>query len=290
MPYRYLSLRTRKDKRRALGAQQYNFMSIATTTGRIRQGGINCIFNEDRLTREQALELLSNDAKALFTDSKSIYETGNALSYQVNVQEFTFFAKEYKRRKLYKRILDRLKPACHLSFLAGLELQKADVPTPTPILAATMQSTDGLRQLLVTEFCENAMGLDQWVKENENAKRAAVLDELACLLADFHDKGFYSRHLRSANIMVAENDGERIYWFIDLDRMSKSSLLNASNYVSTVSRACFEFNEFLSPEERKNLLIDCFNSGLRSGIFTKPSQESNFVKRTTNQMKKRRGY
>ena len=265
-------------------------MAKASTIGKIRQDGINCIFNEDRLTREQAIELLSNNAESLFSDSKSIYETGNALSYQVNVSEFTFFAKEYKPRKLYKRILDAFKPACHYSFLAGLDLQEADLPTPTPILAAAMPSKSGTRQLLVTEFCENARGLDQWVKENDNAKRTVVLNELACLLADFHGKGFYSRHLRSANIMIAENEGERLYWFIDLDRMNKSSLLNAGNYVSTVSRACFEFNEYLSSEDRKNLLINCFNSGLRHGVFTKPSQEAAFVKRTRTQIKRRRGY
>ena len=265
-------------------------MTVQITTGKLREDGINCVFNEDRLTRKEVKALLADEAKTIFDDSELIYETGNARSFRINVDNYSYFTKEYKKRKLYKRLLDTFAPACNLSFSAGLKLLESSLPTPTPILAAALESESGIRQILVTEYCENAMGLDQWIKVNKGAKREAALSEIACLLADFHSKGFYSRHLRSANILLSEYDGERVYWFIDLDRMCKSPFHTASNFISTVSRASFEFNEFLSPEERNLFLRSCFNSGLRHSIFRKPSQEKKFIKKALSQVKRRRGY
>lgn len=265
-------------------------MTTQITTGKFCKNGVNCVFNEDRLTQKEVTDLLADEAKDIFDQKELIYETGNAKSYLVKVDGYSFFAKEYKKRKLYKRILDTFSPACNQSFSAGLKLLESHIPTPTPILAAALKDDEGTRQILVTEYCEHAVGLDTWIKEHKNAKRAAALNELSCLLSDFHDKGFYSRHLRSANILVSEHDGERVYWFIDLDRMSKSPFHNANNYMSTVSRASFEFNEHLTPEERHQYLSACFNAGLRHGIFKKPSYEETFIKKTVSQIKKRRGY
>ena len=79
-------------------------MITQITTGKLRENGVNCVFNEDRLTSKEVKALLADEAALIFQDSELIYETGNAKSYRIAVDGYQYFAKEYKKRKLYKRL------------------------------------------------------------------------------------------------------------------------------------------------------------------------------------------
>ncbi len=264
-------------------------MGIQTSVRKFDRDGVRCIYNADRVTEAQVADMLADGAAALLQNKSLICETRTANSYAVEVGMARYFTKIYKPGKLYRRVLEVVKPVSHNTFDAGLRMLKADLPTPTPILAVLMDHNGKSTNILVTDYCDDAVGLDKWVQNAKKGKRIAIMDEVAHLLADFHSKGFQSNHLRSANILVAEPDDEgRVYWFIDLDSLSAHRIFTSSVFVQTVSRACFEFYEFLSPEERKYLMRACFSAALKQNIYKKPSDEEGFMAAAQSQISRRK--
>lgn len=254
---------------------------------RHRTKAVAGIYNADQLTEAQVAELLAEDAALLFKDKELISETSNGRSFCVHAFDRDFFLKEFKPRKWYRRGWEFFFPACHNNFHAGVRLLRRQVPTPAPLISAVVQGRKRTRQLLVTEFCRDAVGLDEAMATYKNNRRARLSDEVAALLADFHCKGFYSRHLRSANILVREQGRGWDFWFVDLDRLGSNRLLNGNVFINTVSRASFEFFEQIKPDERQYLLRACFDAALKQNIFRKPSQQQWFVKQAVQQIGKR---
>jgi hypothetical protein len=113
------------------------------------------------------------------------------------------------------------------------------------------------------------------------------MEKAADLLAEFFQKGFYSGHLRSANILVSKENQGYCFWLIDLDRLGSSRFLPGSFFVNTVSRASFEFYEHLSPEERKCWITCCFNAGVKYHILNRFLDENNFSNKVVAQIIKR---
>ncbi len=255
---------------------------------RCRDKNYRCLYNADDITEVQVRELLADDGAALFADKKLITETSNGHSYRVSAGGRALFVKEYKPKKLHRRVMERFRPACYASFDAGVRMLKAELPTPCPVLAVVMTTGNLRRQLLVTHFCEKASGLDTLLVSSKNPRRTAIMDQLAVLLADFHCKGFYSRHLRSANILININTkGLLQFWFVDLDRMSRNHYMSSKVFIGTVSRACFEFYAEIKPDERQYLLRSCFDAALKQNIFRRPSQQRWFIENAISQVGKR---
>ena len=254
----------------------------------INDPGMNCLVNTDRFSAEEACHLLADGAAGLFADATEIFRSRNAISYQVTCGDTRFFAKEITHRRSYRNLIDRFTcPTSFKNFWAGANLLEADLPTPMPAIATLIRTDDGPRQFLVTDFCEDAVGLDAMVRQTSGAQRYLILTEVADLLADFHHRGFYSRHLRSANILVRPGK-TRQYWFIDLDRMMNHRWLFYDVFASTVSRAAFEFYEDLTHEERHQFLSACFNAALKHNIYHRPSLEKGFKDSVIKMVKARR--
>jgi hypothetical protein len=254
----------------------------------IRQSGLNCLVNTDRFTPDEACQLLADGASRLFADATEIFRSRNAVSYRVTCGDTTYFAKEITHLRTYRQWVDRFAcPTSFRTFWAGLKLIDADLPTPTPIIATQLRTDSGPRQFLVTDYCHQAVGLDVMVRQSRSADRFAILTDLANLLADFHRRGFYSRHLRSANILVQPGP-PRTFWFIDLDRMMGHRWLFYDVYASTVSRAAFEFYEDLTQAERHHLLAACFDAALKHNIYHRPSLQKSFKESVIKMVKARR--
>ncbi|RMD74113.1 MAG: hypothetical protein D6820_17400 [Lentisphaerae bacterium] len=267
-------------------------MSCTINIAKVRTtGGLKVLYNADHFQQDHLLELLGEDPLQLFSDAELICETGNARSYRLPLDDHHVFAKIYKPRKWHRNMINRIDPACFAAFKAGIRLYCADTPTPLPLFAVAghTPSSQGFCQILCTQFCNNTQTLDQAIREAKPALRNIIFSELAYLLAEFHGKGFYSNHLRSANILVREKkDGSRAYWFIDLDRMKYVFGFNSHVFIRTVSRALFEFFDELPADQQQYLLQQCFNAGLKQNIFKRPSDIDGFLKRVQAQIRARR--
>ena len=256
---------------------------------RFRRPAIDCLYNAARLNETEVGNLLADGAAKLFAGKEPVGKTRHAEGSRVSVAGRSCFAKEYTLTKWYKRLWDQFVPNCQRNFSAGMRLLQAELPTATPLLAAALAGKGPRRQILVTDFCENTADLDEYIKKHSQSdRRRRIFAELAFLLSEFHCKGFYSQHLRAANILVAEENGSRSFCFIDLDRLGPNWFMPNAAFIGTVSRACFEFYEFLSPEEQQYLLRTCFDMALKQKIYRKHSQEQWFVNAVAFQIKKRK--
>jgi hypothetical protein len=254
---------------------------------RLRDNGVNCLFNAGRFSEPEIIDLLNLEASKLFAEKEQIYETDNAISYRVIKNEHVYFAKEFKIKKWYRQIWNRLFPICQNNFKAGIRLMKAGLPTPTPLMAAVFTKGNQRKQILITDFCTAAIGLDGFTSHYKHQERLAVMDKVSDLLAEFFSKRFYSRHLRSANILITKENGRHCLWFIDLDLLGSSRFLPKSAFINTVSRASFEFYEHLTTDEKKYWLKSCFNAAIRHNICNDTNKESSFSDRVIAQIKKR---
>jgi len=233
------------------------------------------------------MDLLNSGASKLFSQKKQIYETENAISYRLRINGNDYFGKEFKINKWYRRIWNRFFPACKNNFRAGIKISEAGLPTPQPFIAASLRVNGARKQFLVTAFCDNAIGMDDFTGHYRDRERLAIMEKAADLLAEFFNKGFYSRHLRSANILVSEENGRYRFWLIDLDLLGSSRFLSGSAFVNTVSRASFEFYEHLQPDERRYWIKSCFNAGVKYHILSPSADENNFSTQVVAQIIKR---
>ena len=259
--------------------KKHNIKQLNTTR-------LSCIYDKQTFASNLIKKLLADDAQRLFANAEQIYETSNATSYKVQIKNQTYFMKKLKIKKGRKALMNMLMPSCKSCFHAAYRLLDSGIHTPKALLAAIYGTEH--HQVLITEYIEGASNLDEYIINASPAKRAIILPELAKELARFYSKGFYSRHLRSANIMVFKDDSKRVYTFIDLEKMGSNKLSGTGTYISTISRACFEFYFHLSKEEQHHLLRLCFDAGIKYNIFHKPSQIDSFIKKTAKQIKKRR--
>ena len=248
----------------------------------------NCIFDANCFSEEEMMVILENDAQLLFKHAELIFETHNAASYRVKINDTYYFAKRFKFSKSYKYFVNLFIPTCKSCFESAIELLKVGIHTPKPIAAAVYGKKK--HQVLITEFIDEAYGLDSYIENCDETLRPVIFEELAMELATFYRKGFYSRHLRSANIMVFKEDNKRIYTFIDLDKLGRNRLFGNRAYISTVSRACFEFFDCLNNQEKQLLLRKCFDAAMKQNIYYKPSQMDSFVNKVIAQIKKRRWF
>jgi len=258
-------------------------MSIAA----FRNHDMNCMYNADRFTESEVMTLLNDGALKLFSEKKQIYETENAVSYRLKINGNIYFGKEFKISRWYRKIWNCFFPACQNNFKAGIKITEAGLPTPQPLIAASLRINSLRKQILVTAFCDNAIGLDVFTTHYNEAERLAIMEKAADLLAEFFKKGFYSRHLRSANILVSMENGRHYFWLIDLDRLGSSRFLSGSAFVNMVSRASFEFYEHLYPEERRYWIKSCYCAGVKYYILNRSVDENHFSNQVVAQIMKR---
>lgn len=251
------------------------------------EGDFKCIFNPHRFGRDEIRELLANDAAKLLETREPLGDTSHAHSYAISIDGQRYFAKEFTTRKWYYRPLDLLRPQSFRNFKAAGPLLKADLRTPTPALAAVLTQSRPARQILVTDYCEDATSLEQYFEDGNKEERREILAALADLLSNFHHKGFYSGHLRAGNLLMRGDGTERQYWFIDLDQMSSTRWCWRDAYARTVSRGCAEIYAHLGQDERNFLLKSCFDFALKKNIFSRPSQQERFVEKVIALIHKR---
>jgi len=254
---------------------------------RLHTNKFNCLYNADRFSESEISGLLAAEASKLFAEKIQIYETDNAVSYNVKINDHLYFAKELKKQKWYREIWYNFFPACRNNFKAGINLLKAGIPTPEPLIAAVLQLNGQKQQILVTDFCADATGLNDLAAHFSGRQRITIIDEIADLLAIFFKKGFYSRHLRAANILITETTKRYKFWFIDLDLLGSSRFRPKSAFINTISRASFEFFEHLTHDEREYWLETCFNAAVRHSIYTDQNMQKTFKEIAVNQIKKR---
>jgi hypothetical protein len=245
------------------------------------------MYNAERFSESEVMALLNSGASKLFSQKKQIYETENATSYRLRINGNDYFGKEFKINKWYRKIWNCFFPACQNNFRAGIKISEAELPTPQPLIAASLRVNSARKQILVTEFCDNAIGLDELASHYKDRERLAIMEKAADLLAEFFNKGFYSRHLRSANILVSKENGRYRFWLIDLDLLGSSRFLPGSAFINTVSRASFEFYEHLNSDEREYWIKSCFNAGVKYHILKRSSGENNFSNQVVAQIIKR---
>jgi len=252
-----------------------------------RNRTMNCMYDADRFTELEVLDLLKDGASKLLSEKKQIYETENAVSYRLKIHGNVYFGKEFKISRWYRKIWNRFFPACQNNFKAGIKILEAGLPTPQPLIAASLRENDSQKQILVTAFCDNTIGLDGFAAHYNKGERLAVMEKAADLLAELFQKGFYSRHHRSANILVSMENGKPSFRLIDLDRLGSSRFLPGSAFVNMVSRASFEFYEHLCPEERKRWISRCYHAGVKYRILNPSLDENHFSSKVVAQIMKR---
>ncbi|MFO7560238.1 MAG: lipopolysaccharide kinase InaA family protein [Desulfobacterales bacterium] len=262
-------------------------MKQSISIAEFRNHNMNCIYNADRFSESEIMVLLSAGASKLFSQKKQIYETENATSYRLRIDGDFYFGKEFKIDRWYRRMWNCFFPACKNNFRAGVKILEAGLPTPHPYIAASLRENGSRNQILVTAFCDNAVGLDDLTNCYKEGERLAILEQVADLLAEVFKKGFYSRHLRSANILVSKKNGRYRFWLIDLDRMGSSRFLPRSAFIHMVSRASFEFYGHLHPDERKYWIQSCFKAGVNNHILSSSCDENNFSNQVVAQIIKR---
>ena len=81
-------------------------------TRQLHTAGVRCRYNAALVEGDTVQSLLADGAALLFRDSKQICQTANATSFEVTAGDQRWFAKEYKRRKWYRRLSDVALPAC----------------------------------------------------------------------------------------------------------------------------------------------------------------------------------
>ncbi|MCJ8332248.1 MAG: hypothetical protein HRT89_14930 [Lentisphaeria bacterium] len=246
---------------------------------------LKALYNVERLKADKLKEILADDLAGLFTHATEICETHNALSYKVDFDGETLFLKSYKpATKLRRSIREHFSPSCFDSFQAAFELEEKEIPTPTALLAVHIPEIK--KQILVTDFCQDTTSMDMAMGNDSAFDTVQIGALLAEHLVRFHMAGFYSRHLRSANIIISKAADK--LWFIDLDKMGHNWYLpKTSTFTSTVSRAGFEFFFLLSDAAADAWLKQCFTSALEAGLFTKDS-EAAFLDAVKKDLYKRR--
>ncbi len=258
---------------------------------RLTERTFDCVYDPQRFSEPELRDLLADNGAKLFVNREPLAESRNAISHRVRVGGVDYFAKELKRPAWTRRLAERITgPLCFRHFCAAVRLLRAELPTPAPVLAAVLRDPAGAapgRQVLVTDFCPAAEELDAFFRHAEGDVRHAVLIEVAELLSEFHRRGFASRHLRSANILVHCQAGGRHYWLIDLDRLGTSHVLPQRCYVRTFTRGCADLYEHLSQDERSALLSTAFDYGLKKNVFARPSQQRAFVRQALRQLRAR---
>lgn len=253
---------------------------------RLRTATWDALYNPHCFTAGELGELLANGAAGLFAGSAPLGESSHAHSFHLNLGGRAYFAKELKPGKWYQRWRDHwLHPRCFDNFWAAGRLLRANLATPLPVLAVVL--LPAWRQLLVTEFCENGVPLDHYVANAPLEVRRDLIIDLAELLAVFHERGFYSRHLRSGNILVQTVNEKRRYLFIDLDRLGSSRWTPGAVFVHTVTRACADFYDYLAPEERSCLLAACFDQALKRNFYEHPSEQEGFLDQAVREIRRR---
>lgn len=262
-------------------------MNQSISIVKFRNHNMSCMYNAGWFSESEVKDLLNAGASKLFFQKKQIYETENAISYRLEIDGNVYFGKEFKINKWYRKIWNHFFPACQNNFKAGIKILKAGLPTPQPLIAASLRVNNARKQILVTAFCENAIGLDDFTNYYKEKERMAVMEKAADLLAEFFKKGFYSRHLKSANILVSTENGRYCFWLIDLDLLGSSRFLPGSAFINTVSRASFQFYEHLHPDERKYWITICFNAGVKYHILSPSFDENAFSNRVIAQIIKR---
>lgn len=249
---------------------------------RLRTADYRCLFNTSRFSSEEVADLLNDGAAKLFADAEHLADKRGRSSYRLSIGSRTFYARVHCPASWYEKVRDRLlMPACMRRFKAADRLLSSKLRTPPPILAAVIYRQQRQQQILVTDYCEEALGLDDYVEQQDHDDGyASFIHELADVLTDFHRCGFHSRYLRSGTILVQQQNDKRLFWFTDLEGLSCSRFLPRSCFVTTVARAVGQMYEHLPQKDRRFLLVTCFDYALKKNIYPKPSQQERFVEST----------
>ncbi len=238
----------------------------------------DCLYDSARLADDEVRQLLCSGLDGILGEAKQHHESPSLRAYRVQLYEGPCFLRRLSVHRLGNCMRETLlQPTCFRIFKNAVRLLNQHLPTPAPLLAAVLRGDDRREQILVTDFCPDAEPLDAVVRKARSESRDLIIPELARLLCDFHAAGFSCRNLQAHDILVETVDGKRRYWLTDVRQLRHRRLQSRQAYIRTVRDACRELYEHLPRQERRFLLVSCFDYALKRNIFSEPSQERHFV-------------
>jgi len=197
--------------------------------------------------------LFSNSASSVLKDS----ESASCLLFSSLPGSPGFYLKKYHA----KNIFDAVKNTFRLSkgkrsWIAANTLKARGIPTPEPILFLERKSfLFTCESYFVTEAVLKAKPLNLYMdaafKLLSRQDKRAFIKVLAMQVKQMHDSGIRHRDLKSTNILVADDDGGKV-WFIDLDAIKVSDALSLTERLKDVARLNCSFLDtaLLSKQDR----------------------------------------
>jgi tRNA A-37 threonylcarbamoyl transferase component Bud32 len=148
-------------------------------------------------------------------------------------------------RTPFRRLLRGLRmSSARRNFLLARRLLSLGIDTPRPLLAVWPRWHNLLApSYLATEWIDGGVPLDAFVRSAaawEPARRDAALRDAACrlgqLIGTLHRRGFSHRDLKSANLLVRDDDGQIAVFLIDLDGGSRLRFRVAATRAKNLAR------------------------------------------------------
>jgi len=154
----------------------------------------------------------------------------------------------YKRcgsRTQLRRLVRGIQTSAALrNFRLGHRLLSLGIETPRPLLAISPRWHNLLSpSYLATEWIEGAVPLDAfartataWAPARGRAALREAARRLGGLIGTLHQRGFSHRDLKSANLLVRENDRRVEVFLVDLDGAARSPLGRDATRLKNLAR------------------------------------------------------
>jgi tRNA A-37 threonylcarbamoyl transferase component Bud32 len=169
--------------------------------------------------------------------------------------------KEYRARRLSRRLEDLLRPAPPLrEWRAALALAQHGVPAPAAYALVLPTPLGAGSAYVVMESIGGAVGVNRYALRATAAKRRRLVDAVARFLASVHARGVSHGDLKGSNLLVRERGGELELFLVDLaavrcggavseaERIEALAQLNASTPLAVTRSERLRFLARYAPE------------------------------------------
>lgn len=158
--------------------------------------------------------------EALPNEATIIWDRNNQVVYKLTFNGKNLFTKFYRMKRRSSRWIAAFKfSRARRSYRGGLQLLRAGLETPQPLLVLELGSPIPNCSYLVTEWIPGTMLMD-YLPDHPEAYQS-LADQIANLMKQFHGQGFSHGDFHMKNIIVKE-DGS--VFLIDLDNVRRHLL------------------------------------------------------------------
>ena len=173
-------------------------------------------------------------------DVKKIYHVRRNAVYRADVPELGPIAiKVATNKRLDRRIKERfIKPPRTVGeFYTTATFWKRGGRVPRPLALATEYSLFGIRRVFVfLEWIENTVTLAEYIRDQGHPANRKLWQCVAEAMVDCANKGLVHGGQNPDNILIAEQDGERIATVIDIAQSRLHDRMNERGFVNDVVR------------------------------------------------------